>query len=127
MSAPITILIVDDEEIVCKLIQVALKGSIDAVFLEANDAAEALKIARQHRGPLDLLISDVVMPGRMNGIEMAAQLSQARPEMKVVLMSGYPLEALTMEPDWYFIQKPFAMSEIRERIGSILDRQTVPA
>ena len=67
------------------------------------------------------------MPGRMNGIEMAAQLSQARPEMKVVLMSGYPLEALTMEPDWYFIQKPFAMSEIRERIGSILDRQTVPA
>ena len=60
------------------------------------------------------------MPGRMNGIEMAAQLSYAHPEMKIVLMSGYTREALTMKPDWYFIKKPFAVSEIRERIGSIL-------
>ena len=56
----------------------------------------------------------------MNGIEMAAQLSHARPEMTVVLMSGYAPEALTMEPAWHFIQKPFALPEIRERIGSIL-------
>jgi two-component system cell cycle sensor histidine kinase/response regulator CckA len=85
-----TILIVDDEEIVHKLIRVALNGSVDAVLLEANDAAGALKVAREHSGNLDLLISDIVMPGRMNGIEMAAQLSPARQEMKVVLMSGYP-------------------------------------
>ena len=117
---PITILIVDDQEIVRKLVRVALKGSVDAVFLEANDAAEALKVAREHRGPIDLLVSDVVMPGRMNGIEMAAQLSHAHPEMRVVLMSGYPPEAVTMEPVWHFIQKPFGVSEIRERIGSIL-------
>jgi CheY-like chemotaxis protein len=83
MNIPITILIVDDQEIVRKLICVALKGSLDAVFLKANDAAEALKSAREHRGSIDLLVSDVVMPGRMNGIEMAAQLSHARPEMKV--------------------------------------------
>ena len=117
---PMTILIVDDEEIVRKLVHVALKGSSDAVFLEANDATEALKVAREHRGPIDLLVSDVVMPGRMNGIEMAAQLSHAHPEMRVVLMSGYPPEAVTMEPVWRFIQKPFGVSEIRERIGSIL-------
>lgn len=117
---PITILIVDDEHGIRKLIRFVLKGWVDAVFLEANDAAEGLKIATQHRGPLDLLISDVVMPGRMNGIEMAAQLSQARQGMKVILMSGYAPEALTMEPDWHFIQKPFAVSEILERIGSIL-------
>ena len=97
-----------------------MKGSLDAVFLEANDATEALKVAREHRGPIDLLVSDVVMPGRMNGIEMAAQLSQAHSEMRVVLMSGYPPEGLTMEPAWHFIQKPFGVSEIRERIGSIL-------
>ena len=117
---PITILIVDDEEIVRKLIRIALTGSGDVAFLEANDAAEALKVARQHRGPIDLLISDVVMPGRINGTEMAAQLSQARPEMKVVVMSGYPPEALTLETDWHFIQKPFAASEVREKIGRIL-------
>ena len=120
MKMPMTILVVDDEEIVRKLVRVALKGSLDAVFLEANDAAEALKVAREHREPIDLMVSDVVMPGRMNGVEMAAQLSHAHPEMKVVLMSGYALEGLTMEPAWHFIQKPFGVSEIRERIGSIL-------
>ena len=117
---PMTILVVDDEEIVRKLVHVALKGSVDAVFLEANDAAEALKVAREHHEPIDLLVSDVVMPGRMNGIEMAAQLSHARPEMTVVLMSGYALEGLTMEPAWHFIQKPFGVTEIRERIGNVL-------
>lgn len=115
-----TILIVDDEEIVRKLIRVALKETVDAVLLEANDGAGALKIAREHRGPIDLLVSDVVMPGRIGGIEMAAQLSQARPEMKIVLISGYAPEALRMEPSWHFIQKPFAVAEIQERIGNIL-------
>jgi DNA-binding NtrC family response regulator len=124
---PITILIVDDEQSIRKIVCVALKGSEDTDFLEANDAAEALKIAREHRGHIDLLISDVVMPGRMNGTEMAAQMSQSRPEMKVVLMSGCAPESLTMEPAWHFIQKPFAVSEIQERIGSILDRQSVVA
>jgi two-component system cell cycle sensor histidine kinase/response regulator CckA len=122
-----TILIVDDEEIVRKLIRVALKGFGDVVFLEANHATEALKVAREHRGSIDLLVSDVVMPGRMNGTEMAAQLSVARPEMKVVLMSGYPPESLTMEPAWHFIQKPFAASEILERIGNILTDHWVAA
>ena len=122
-----TILIVDDEEIVRKLVHVALKGSVDAVFLEANDAAEALKVARDHREPIDLLVSDIVMPGRMNGIEMAAQLSQAHPEMTVVLMSGYRPEALTMEPAWYFIEKPFGVSEIREKIGNVLTENWVAA
>src|SRR6266404_3198367 len=112
-----TILIVDDEEIVRKLIRVAFKGTVDAVLLEANETAGALKIAREHYGSIDILISDVVMPGRMSGTEMAAQLSHARPEMKVVLMSGYAPEALSMEPSWNFVQKPFAILEIRERIG----------
>ena len=120
MKMPMTILVVDDEEIIRKLVRVALRESVDAVFLEANDAAEALKVAREHREPIDLMVSDVVMPGRMNGIEMAAQLSHAHPEMKVVLMSGYALEGLTMEPAWHFIQKPFGVSEIRERIGNVL-------
>ena len=120
MKMPMTILVVDDEEIIRKLVRVALRESVDAVFLEANGATEALKVAREHRGPIDLLVSDVVMPGRMNGIEMAAQLSHAHPEMKVVLMSGYALEGLTMEPAWHFIQKPFGVTEIRERIGNVL-------
>ena len=124
---PITILIVDDEEIVHKLLRVALMGLGDMVFLVAKDGAEGLKIAREHYGHIDLLISDVVMPGRMNGTEMAAQLSQSRPEMKVVLMSGYEPESVTMKPSWHFIQKPFPALEIRERIGSILTDHSVAA
>src|SRR5260370_29759364 len=122
-----TILIVDDEEIVRKLVRVALKGSEGTEILEAKDATEALKIAREHYGPIDLVISDVVMPGRMNGVQMAAELSKGHQETKVFLMSGYPPEALTMEPGWHFIQKPFAVAEIRARIGSILNRQAVAA
>jgi two-component system cell cycle sensor histidine kinase/response regulator CckA len=124
---PITILIVDDEEIVHKLIRVALKGFGDLIFLAAKDGAEALKIAREHSGNIDLLISDVVMPGRKNGIEVAGLLSQSRPEMKVVLMSGYAPEEVTMRSDWHFIQKPFPALEIRDRIGNILDRPPVAA
>jgi two-component system cell cycle sensor histidine kinase/response regulator CckA len=122
-----TILIVDDEEIVRKLIRVVLKGLGDVMFLEAKDGTEGLKVAREHCGPIDLLISDVVMPGRISGTEMAAQLSQSHPETKVFLMSGYAPEALTMEPDWHFIHKPFTVWEIRERIGSILNENWVPA
>ena len=119
MKMPVTILIVDDEEIVRKVIRVALK-TVDVVFLEAKGTTEALKIAREHTGPIHLLVSDVMMLGRICGIEMAAQLSHARPEMKVLLMSGYVPEALTTEPSWHFIQKPFAVPEIRERIRSVL-------
>src|SRR5437764_14499892 len=114
------IMIVEDSETIQTPVRVALKPSIDAVFLNAGDATEALKVAREHRGPIDLLVSDVVMPGRMNGIEMAAQLFHAHLEMTVVLMSGYPPEGLTMEPAWHFIQKPFGVSEFRERIGNVL-------
>jgi two-component system cell cycle sensor histidine kinase/response regulator CckA len=123
---PVTILIVDDEEIVRKMLRVVLTSQ-NTDFLEAKNATEALKIAREHRGVIDLLISDVVMPGRMNGTEMAAQLSQSRPEMKIVLMSGYPPESLTMKPAWIFIQKPFGAPEIRERVGSILTDHRVAA
>jgi two-component system, cell cycle sensor histidine kinase and response regulator CckA len=122
-----TILIVDDEQIVRRLIRAALNGSGDVAFLEAKDATEALKIAREHSGHIDLLVSDIVMSGRMNGIEMATQLSQARPKTKVFLMSGYAPESLTMEPTWHFIQKPFAASEIRERIWRILNDNSIAA
>jgi len=124
---PITVLIVDDDEIVRKLIRLMLTGSRRYRFLEANDASEALKIAGQHRGDIDLLLSEVVLAGRMNGTELAAQMSQARPEMKVVLMSRYAPEVLKTEQTWYFIQKPFATSEIRERIWRILSGNSVAA
>src|SRR5258708_1515655 len=124
---PITILIVDDEEIIRKLVHVALKGVVDAIFLEASNAAEALKVAREYGGPIDLLISDIAMPGRMNGTEMAAQLCQTRPETRVFVMSGYPPEGIAMQPDWHFIQKPFKALEIRKEIETFVTENCLAA
>jgi len=119
---PKMILVVDDEAIVRKLVRVALRGSDDTDFLEANDAAEALEISGGYHGRIDLLLSDISMPGKMNGAEMAAKLSHARPETKVLLMSGYDAQALRIRPNWQFIQKPFAAAEIRQRIRNVLER-----
>jgi CheY-like chemotaxis protein len=69
-----TILIVDDEEIVHKLIRVTLKGFGDIVFLVAKEGTEALNLLMKHCVNIDLLISEVVMLGRINGIKMPAQL-----------------------------------------------------
>jgi two-component system cell cycle sensor histidine kinase/response regulator CckA len=117
---PKTILIVDDEEIVRKLVRVALRESDGADVLEAHDAIEALEISEAHHGRIDLLLSDVVMPGGMSGAEMATKVSDAHPETKVLLMSGYEVETLAMKPEWHFIQKPFAVAEIRETIRNVL-------
>ena len=65
------ILIVDDEDIVRRLIRLVLRAVEDAEFIEATDAEEALEISKRYRGPIDLLVSDVMMPGNMNGAEMA--------------------------------------------------------
>jgi two-component system, cell cycle sensor histidine kinase and response regulator CckA len=116
------IMIVEDTETVRTPVRDLLKPSINAVFLNAGDASEGLKVAREHRGPIDLLVSDVEMPGRINGIEMASTLCEAHPETKVVLMSGYRPDALGEKPDWHFIQKPFSATEIRARIWSLLKK-----
>ena len=117
---PTTILVVDDEEIVRKLVRVALNGPGSTNILEAKDSTEALQVSEGHSGRIDLLLTDVTMPGPMNGTEMAVKLSHERPETKVLLMSGYDVQAVSMEADWQFIQKPFAASEIREAIRNVL-------
>ena len=57
---------------------------------------------------------------RIIGIEKAARLCQTRPETKVLLVSGYTPDLLTMKPEWDFVQKPFAVLEMREKIRSVL-------
>src|ERR1022692_2637519 len=117
---PTTIMIVDKAVFVRKMFRFALKGSVEALFLEAKDAAEAFEIAREHQGPIHLLISEVVMPGRMNGAKMAERFCGIRPETKVLLMAGNAPEGATMKPNWHFILMPLALSEIRESVGNIL-------
>lgn len=93
--------------------------------LEAEDGAAALRIAAGHEGAIDLLLTDVVMPG-MNGGELARRLRRLRTGIRVVFMSGYSSEAVAthgvLSPGSAFLQKPFSVEELVDRLRDALDR-----
>jgi two-component SAPR family response regulator len=78
-----------------------------------------------HSGNIDLLLSDIVLPGRMNGVELAREVRGIHPHIKVVFMSGYPQSALDTEsmdrPDFHYIQKPFGKPSLARAIREALD------
>ena len=119
-----TILLVEDEEVVRDLVRFTLEA-LGYTVLEAQDAGQALYLAGQHQAPIDLLLTDVVMP-QVSGRELAQALSTQRPEIKVLFMSGYMDDAvvrhglLTAEVD--LLPKPFTHNVLAARVREILDR-----
>ncbi|HSV92974.1 MAG TPA: response regulator, partial [Desulfobacterales bacterium] len=93
--------------------------------LTAADGLEALKITRERSGPIDLLVTDVVMP-RMNGPELAGRMAALRPGIRVLFISGYAETALThqgrLEPGVDLLQKPFDPGTLAERVRQALER-----
>ena len=85
---------------------------------------EALRLSAEHRGRIHLMVTDVVMPG-MSGREVVRALSPARPDMKVLYLSGYTDEAIVrhgmLEPGLAFLQKPFSPSALRRKVREIID------
>ena len=118
-----TIMVAEDEEIVREFIVSVLKN-YGYTVLVAKNRNEALEIAFSHEGKLDLLLSDVVMPGG-TGVELANELRERYPGLKVLLMSGYSDEAFGDKGlSGYgenFIQKPFSIEELAEKVRNILD------
>jgi PAS domain S-box-containing protein len=118
-----TILVVEDEENVRQLIWTVLKAGGYQV-IEASGPDEALRLSAEHGGGIDLLLTDVVMPG-MSGRSLAQQLLAHRPGMKVLYMSGYAADDQGQigqeESEEAFIQKPFASSELFCRVREVLD------
>jgi CheY-like chemotaxis protein len=118
-----TILVVEDEAAVLKLSCAILEG-LGYRVMAATGPAEAEKIAGKHDGPIDLLITDVVMP-QMNGRELATRLQTLSPNLRVLYMSGYTANVIAhhgvLEGGVYFIQKPFSRQEfaaqVREALG----------
>lgn len=86
-------------------------------------ASEALRAGEQHEKPLDLLLSDVVLP-KMGGRELAERLSRSHPEMRVIFMSGYTENAIVhhgvLDPDINFIHKPFTVIELLRKVREVL-------
>ncbi len=119
-----TVLLVEDEARVSALIASALKKSGYTV-LEAMHGQQALEIVSAHTAPIDLLLTDVVMPG-MNGRELAEHVTRLRCETRVLYMSGYSDDAIlrhgVQAASTHFIQKPFSMETLTTKIRETLKR-----
>jgi len=121
----LTIMVVDDEKAVRQVVRRTLQRLGHRV-LEADSGKAALAAVAAHEGSLDMVLTDVMMPG-MSGRELAAQLADAYPMLRVIFMSGYA--ELEVHPDGTstsrnaFLQKPFSVAEIESTVRQISDAQ----
>ena len=119
-----TILIVEDDKEVRKLAVRILTRQGYSV-LDGSYGDEAFDVCRQHKGPIHLLLTDVVMPG-LDGRALSEGLSKLHPEMKVLYMSGYTEDTVihrgVMEKGMNYIQKPFTVSGLINKVREVLDR-----
>ena len=116
-----TILLVDDDEEVRTLACEVLRSE-DYVVLEAATPDAALAICAQHKGPIDLLLTDVVMPV-MSGRKLAERVRPLRPDAKIMYMSGYPGEIIGQHgvlASGAFVQKPFTTSGLVEKVREVI-------
>jgi PAS domain S-box-containing protein len=117
-----TILLVDDEEGVRKLVNAILQAHGYGV-IEANNGQSALAAYEKNSHKIDLVLTDVVMP-QMNGFELGDRLAAARPELKILYMSGYrdnPIGNAPGEPNRAFLHKPFTPDVLLNKIRQLLD------
>lgn len=112
-----TILVVDDEAAIRTLLCQSLRRC-GFHPVEASSGGEALDWAEHYDGTISALVSDVVMPG-MNGPDLARQLCAVRPNLKVILISGYTDQPSAVQPDWIFLQKPFPPSTLCKKLHEL--------
>jgi two-component system cell cycle sensor histidine kinase/response regulator CckA len=117
-----TILVVEDERSLRKLTRKTLSDAGHKVF-EAADAAEALEISRKTKGSIDLLLTDVIMPG-MSGKKLADVLVAERPGIGVLYMSGYTDGQIAtqgiLEQGTTILRKPFTRDELMRQVENVL-------
>jgi PAS domain S-box-containing protein len=118
-----TVLVVEDETTVRDLERQVLQGCGYTV-LEAANGREALRVCKEHPGPIDLLLTDVVMP-LMGGVELAAAVSWERPRTKVIFLSGYADDHVIRQgvtrSGHTLLRKPFTVSEFARTVREVLD------
>jgi CheY-like chemotaxis protein len=117
-----TVLVVEDHDDVRQMIIASLEVSGYKV-LEAANGRAAIELAGQHPGTIDLLLTDVIMPG-MTGKEMADALSLMRPNMKVLFISGYSGEVIAkrgvLDDDVAYLPKPFSPTVLAAKVREVL-------
>jgi len=119
-----TVLIVEDEEAILKIAEKMLE-TLGYNLLTSNNPLEALQIAEEYSGDIDIVVTDVVMPD-MDGKKMSDKITKLHPSAKVLFMSGYTSNVIgqhgLFEDNVNFIQKPFKMNDLEMKIREILDR-----
>src|ERR1700722_11211508 len=123
-----TILLVEDEANLRHLARQYLETQ-GYTILEAEDGAAALQIVDGHQGAIDLLLTDVIMPG-MNGRELAARIVNLLPGMRVLYMSGYSENAVgqdgTLDAGINLLQKRFSLPALKDRVREVLESEPIP-
>jgi CheY-like chemotaxis protein len=118
-----TILVVEDEPAVLTMLT-SLLARLGYAVLPAGSARDAVRLAREHRGDLDLLLTDVVMP-EMNGFELAETLASLRPNLKLLYMSGYASDRVATQgvltEGRQFLRKPFSQESLAAKVREALD------
>jgi PAS domain S-box-containing protein len=118
-----TVLLVEDEKIVRQLV-VEILESNGYTVLQAGDGPSALELLRRHTGGVDLLLTDVVMPG-MSGAEVAGAVATMRPGTQVLYISGYTDSPIdhhgVLEPGTTYLPKPFSAEELARKVREVLD------
>ena len=119
-----TILLVEDEKGVRDLAREYLESNGYSVLV-AEDGNDAIEVTRKHPGKIDLLLTDVVMPG-MSGRDLAERIESLRPGIKVLYMSGYTDQAIVhhgiLDSDSVLLQKPFTLNGLARKLREALER-----
>ncbi|MCB0169086.1 MAG: response regulator [Anaerolineae bacterium] len=124
-----TILLVEDEDMIRDLAQRTLLKD-GYLVLEAKNGQEALDIFNEYSGTIDLLLTDIVMPGKIAGDKLAKIITSLRPETKILYISGHPKDIrLTQNfitQNSAFLQKPFTPSKLAHKVREVLDIKVSP-
>ncbi len=118
-----TILLVEDEKAIRHLASIYLKSN-GYTILEADDGRDALRIADEHSGSIDMLLTDVVMPN-LGGVDLAKVLRTRFAELKVLFMTGYSDDEIFERglngPGFHLLQKPYAPASLVRKVRDVLD------
>jgi two-component system, cell cycle sensor histidine kinase and response regulator CckA len=118
-----TILVVEDETGLLELVRNVLQGYRYRV-LAASSGVEALRVWSEHNGPVDLLLTDMIMPGGMTGNDLAAKLRKQKPGLKVIYTSGYSSELMGKDSsanNTSFLAKPYLPLQLAQTVRKCLD------
>lgn len=117
-----TILVVDDEPEVRKLVS-AMVSQFGYTVMTADSGEHAIILYRNHKGPIDLLITDVIAPG-MSGPMLADKLTELQPDLKVLYISGYDnthvVQKYVVEKGHALLTKPFTVEDMKDKVRGML-------